>query len=94
MTSAEAIAIGLLSGLALGAVFFGGLWLTTKRLNRGGNAVPLMLGSFVGRSVVSLAGLFLVIRFLELPGVVGALVGLVTMQIVFLRLSAKRMTSR
>jgi F1F0 ATPase subunit 2 len=90
MIDAGTAALGLLAGLALGTVFFGGLWLTTRRLSHSRNVFALVLGSFAGRSVISLAGLFLVIRFAGFSGVIGALVGFVVMQVVFLRLSMKR----
>jgi len=82
-------ALGLLAGLALGVIFFGGLWLTTRRLSRSRNVFVLVLGSFAGRSIVSLAGLFLVIKLAGFSGVIGSLAGFAAMQIVFLRLSMK-----
>ncbi len=82
-------AAGLLAGLALGTVFFGGLWLTTRRLGHSRKVFMLVLGSFAGRSIISLVGLWLVVRFAGFSGIIGALLGFVAMQIVFLRLSMK-----
>lgn len=94
MTNTEMIVVGVLAGLALGTVFFGGLWLTTYRLNRSRNVLVLTVGSFVGRSLVCLAGLFLVVRFVGFVGIVSSLLGFVAMQIVFVRLSMKRTPTR
>jgi len=94
MTDVEMALVGLLAGLALGAVFFGGLWLTTTRIHRSRNAVILAAGSFVGRLLISLAGLFLVARFAGIVGLVSALVGFMAMQIVFVRFSMKRTSTR
>ena len=88
------LAAGVVVGLALGTVFFGGLWLTTKRMNQAHHVFQLVLGSFLFRSAVSLAGLFLVIRFAGFSGVIGALVGFAIMQLVFLRRIMKRTTPR
>lgn len=94
MTNTEMVVVGVLAGLVLGTVFFGGLWLTTVRLSRSRHVLILTVGSFVGRSLVSLAGLFLVARFVGFVGIVSSLLGFVAMQIVFLRLSMKRTTTR
>ena len=49
-----------LAGLALGLVYFGGLWLTVRRLAGSKRPGFLMLGSFVARLLVTLYGFYLV----------------------------------
>ncbi|MBN1152979.1 MAG: hypothetical protein JXA58_07200 [Dehalococcoidia bacterium] len=94
MTDVEMAAAGLLAGVLLGGVFFGGLWLTTTRMSRSRNVVFLTVGSFVGRSAIGLAGLFLVARFMGFIGIVSALLGFMAMQILFVRRSMKRTSTR
>jgi F1F0 ATPase subunit 2 len=61
MTEASTIALGLLAGSALGAVFYGGLWWTIRRL--AGRAIgPWLVGSFLLRAMIVLAGFFAVAR--------------------------------
>jgi len=45
------------AGLALGLVFFGGLWLTVKQLERSANPGILFLVSFAVRTLVVCAGI-------------------------------------
>ncbi len=88
------IAIGVIAGVALGVVFFGGLRLTTARMNRTRNVALLTVASFVARSLISIGGLFLVVRFLGLAGIASALLGFIAVQIAFLRLSMKGAATR
>jgi F1F0 ATPase subunit 2 len=61
MTDVSTIALGFMAGSALGAVFYGGLWWTVRRLS--GRALgPWLVGSFVLRAMIVLAGFFLVAR--------------------------------
>jgi len=52
----------LLWGLLLGLVYFGGLWLTVRRLTTGKHQAIVMLGSFVIRNALMVIGFFPVIR--------------------------------
>ena len=61
MIDVSAGALGLLVGLALGAVFYGGLWWTVRRLS-GRSVGPWLAGSFVLRTLIVLAGFFAVAR--------------------------------
>ena len=94
MTDVALVMVGLLAGVLLGTVFFGGLWLTTRHINRSRRVASLVLGSFVGRSAIALAGFFLVIKFAGLTGIVSALLGFMAMQLLFVRLSTKRPSTR
>ena len=49
----------LLGGLALGAFYFGGLWLTVRRLPESRQPALLALGSLAGRLGVTLLGVYL-----------------------------------
>ena len=61
MTDVSTIALDLLAGLALGTVFYGGLWWTVGRVS--GRAVgPWLVGSFLLRTSIVLAGFFAVAR--------------------------------
>lgn len=57
------LAIGCAAGIALGAVFFGGLWLTARRLVASPHPGLLALSSLVGRITVLGFGMFLVAQF-------------------------------
>jgi F1F0 ATPase subunit 2 len=60
MTDAMWIALSLASGLALGAFFFGGLWWTVSRLPVFDRPALMMVCSLLLRTVVTVAGFFLV----------------------------------
>ena len=57
------LAIGCAAGIVLGAVFFGGLWLTARRLIESPHPGLLALLSLVGRMGVLGFGMFLVAQF-------------------------------
>ena len=84
------VVVGLLAGVLLGTVFFGGLWLTTRHISHSRRVASLVLGSFVGRSLIALAGFFLVIRFTGFTGIVSTLLSFLAMQLLFVRLATKR----
>ena len=50
------------AGLFLGALFYGGLWWTVKRIPAAGKPVLLIAGSFALRTALVLAGLFLLLQ--------------------------------
>jgi F1F0 ATPase subunit 2 len=50
----------VLAGLALGLFYFGGLWLTVRRIACCTRPALLMLGSFIVRLLVTLCGFYLV----------------------------------
>jgi F1F0 ATPase subunit 2 len=47
-------------GVGVGVVYFGGLWLTVRRLPDARRPALLLLGSVVGRTVLTLLGFYLV----------------------------------
>jgi F1F0 ATPase subunit 2 len=54
------LCIAVLAGLVLGLFYFGGLWLTVRRITCSTRPALLMLGSFVVRLLVTLCGFYLV----------------------------------
>ena len=48
------------AGLGLGLFYFGGLWLTVRRLSASRDPVPLLLVSFVGRTALAMVGFYFV----------------------------------
>jgi len=53
------VALALIAGVVLGVLFYGGLWLTIKRLTTTRHPVLLTLFSFWGRTVGTIAGFLL-----------------------------------
>ncbi len=60
MSDYASLALALLAGAALGGFFFGGLWLTVRKMESTRNPTLLLLGSFLGRTLITLAGFFLI----------------------------------
>ncbi len=60
VTDALWLALALVVGLALGVVYFGGLWLTVKRLPTTRRPALLFFGSFLARTALVVAGIYLV----------------------------------
>ncbi len=52
----------LVWGAILGLVYFGGLWLTVRRVTTGKHQAIVMLGSFIIRNALMVIGFFPVIR--------------------------------
>jgi F1F0 ATPase subunit 2 len=90
MSSGIAIAIGFvgggLGGLALGAAFFGGLWLTVRRLTSGRGSVVLPALSLLVRLALLGVGLWLAAR-LGAAALLGCAVGLTSARALALRLA-------
>jgi F1F0 ATPase subunit 2 len=61
MTDLMTLGLDLTLGLALGAAFYGGLWWTVCRLSAG-HAGPWLVGSFVVRTMIVLAGFYTIAR--------------------------------
>lgn len=60
--SAAWLAVSLAVGIMLGILFYGGLWMTVRRLMAARNPIALTLGSLLVRTAVVVAGLLLVAR--------------------------------
>ncbi|MDQ1260830.1 MAG: hypothetical protein QG575_11 [Euryarchaeota archaeon] len=61
MNSAFLLATSFFVGVLLGAFYFGGLWLTIKRLPCSQQPTLLSLGSFFARSLICILGFYLII---------------------------------
>ena len=57
-----AIVAGAVAGLILGSLFYGGLWLTVRRLPTSRHPALLALVSFWSRSAMAVAGLVLLAK--------------------------------
>lgn len=91
MTSDVLILVAdLLGGVLLGVLFFGGLFLTTKRFATSPHAVRLVFGSFLGRAALALGGLYLAVRLGGFTGLMLALLGFTCVQLVVLRRAIRR----
>jgi F1F0 ATPase subunit 2 len=62
ITPADAglLVLAFLGGALLGLIYFGGLWVTIRRLERTANQVLLFGASFLARLVLVLAGFYLI----------------------------------
>lgn len=78
------LALALVAGLALGFVYFGGLWLTVRRVPRSRNPQLLVFGSFVLRLGVTVAALVLLAR-VHWQLALAAMAALVATRIVLVR---------
>lgn len=60
MSESLTLVLSLLAGIALGTVFFGGLWWTTKKILAPGQPAVWFIGSFLVRMSIALAGFYLI----------------------------------
>jgi F1F0 ATPase subunit 2 len=91
MSDYVSLALALLAGAALGGFFFGGLWLTVRKMESMRNPTLLLLASFLGRTLITLAGFFLIAggRWERL---MVAVVGFVIVRLVLIRVGFKSPT--
>lgn len=55
--------LSLLTGVGLGILFFGGLWLTVQRLQAAAHPKAFLAGSFAGRVGAVMLGFYLVLTW-------------------------------
>jgi F1F0 ATPase subunit 2 len=55
------LTISMLVGIGLGLFYFGGLWLTVLAVSKVNQPMLLTLGSFLGRTIITLVGFYLLI---------------------------------
>ena len=79
---------GLASGLALGVVFFGGLWWTTQRLLHSRRPALLALTSLLVRMGCLAAGMYLITRIGAVAAVAAAAGMLVVRSVIVRRVMA------
>jgi F1F0 ATPase subunit 2 len=82
--AAPQVLAGLLAGTLLGLVFFGGLWITSALLARGGRIGPLLVLSYAGRMALLALGLVGLARLGPAP-LLGAAPGLVLARTILTR---------
>jgi F1F0 ATPase subunit 2 len=54
------LALACVAGVGLGLFYFGGLWLTVRRLPNSPGPALLFMGSFVGRTALTVLGFYFV----------------------------------
>jgi F1F0 ATPase subunit 2 len=79
-----ALALSLAAGLALGAMYFGGLWWTVRRLPAARRPALFTLGSYLGRNALAAAGLWLVMAG-DWRRLAAALAGMLLVRLVLVR---------
>ncbi len=79
------LSLSALAGLLLGLFYFGGLWLTVRKIPGSGNPGILILGSFVVRLLVTLSGMYLVMDG-KWERLVACLAGFLVLRIVLTRI--------
>lgn len=84
-----AVGLGALAGVAIGAAFFAGLWLTVRGVAEQGRPRSLLLVSFAVRAAVAVGVLALLARQGPLP-LLGALGGFLLARVLVTRLVSGR----
>jgi F1F0 ATPase subunit 2 len=77
-----------MGGLLLGFFFYGGLWLTVKKMNDFNNPAFLFLGSMLGRIALTMLGFYYISQG-NVFGILVCLVGFILARIVVTRLTSK-----
>ncbi|MHB9111826.1 MAG: N-ATPase subunit AtpR [Thermoleophilia bacterium] len=75
----------IFAGLALGLLYFGGLWLTLRRLASAKQPAFLVLGSYLGRLALCLAGFVIIARTSGLQGILICTVAFITVRMIMVR---------
>ncbi len=83
--AAAYIALALVAGLALGVVYFGGLWLTVRRLPTANNPAALAGASLFARLVVVGAAFYGIAQARRWELLVAALAGMLVVRFVMIR---------
>ncbi len=79
----------LILGISLGAVYFGGLWLTLMRLPGSEQPALLALSSFLLRSALCLLGFYLILGS-GLEGLAACLAGFVLTKLALIRILGQK----
>lgn len=70
------LSVGFVAGVALGALFFGALWLTVRSIPSASAPVPLAVGSYLVRLCGLGIGLYVVVRVGGAVPLLAALLGI------------------
>jgi F1F0 ATPase subunit 2 len=92
MTDWPNLALALMAGLLLGAIFFGGLWFTVQRLTTSAHPALWFMGSLLLRMGIVLPGFYFVSGG-DWRRMVAALVGFVIARLAVLQLSRPASTN-
>jgi F1F0 ATPase subunit 2 len=84
-TTLIALGAGLVAGPALGAFYSVALWKTAQRLPVAKSPTRLILGSFVLRTAVVMAGFYFISRFGHWAFLALALMGFILMKFILIR---------
>lgn len=79
------IVLPLLAGLVLGFLYFGGLWLTLRKLASAKQPAFLVLGSYLGRLVLCLAGFAAVAVTTGLRGILICTAAFIAVRVIMVR---------
>jgi F1F0 ATPase subunit 2 len=71
-----------IAGMALGLLYFGGLWLTIQRLPHTRYPIPLMLGSMIVRTAFTIGGFYYVMSQ-HWERAIACLIGFILMRMIF-----------
>ncbi|MGA2780729.1 MAG: ATP synthase subunit I [Smithella sp.] len=77
--------VAFAAGLALGAFYFTALWRTVRQLPKAHSPARLMLGSFIIRMAVVMAGFYLVMGGEHWERLAMALIGFILMRMILTR---------
>lgn len=94
MSEPAQVAMGFVGGLLMGLFFFGGLWLSVKRLPDSRHPMLLILGSFLVRLVVLVVCFWALARYGGWLAVVSALPGLLFMRVLLIWAFGRRDAGR
>lgn len=86
MSETYQLILGVLGGLLMGLLFFGGLWLTVRRLPSSHSPMRLMLASFVFRTAGIALGFYGLARFGGWVAVLSGLGGMLLMRMLLVSL--------
>ena len=82
MNETVALALALVAGLMLGAIFFGGLWWTIGKGVASDRPALWFFGSLLSRMCIVLAGFFLIARTHRWQSLVSCLVGFIVARLI------------
>ncbi|MDX1645807.1 MAG: ATP synthase subunit I [Longimicrobiales bacterium] len=74
------LSLGFVGGMALGALFFGALWLTVRRIPSASAPAWLATGSYVARLGSLATGLYAVVHLGGAVALLAALLGILTVR--------------
>lgn len=86
MSSAPSLLLASLAGMALGALFFGGLWWTVRRVVAARQPALWVLASMLVRTGIALVGFYLVADA-RLGRLLACLLGFVVARVLVMRLT-------